>query len=395
MNLPSSQQAGLYIHIPFCVRKCRYCDFYSQTDLSLKPRYLKALIAEMGLSHSEALFFDTLYIGGGTPSVCDVREIEQIICAAQQHFKLQPEAEITVEANPGTMTAEQLKGYRKAGINRINIGVQSFDQKNLDFLGRIHTANEARAAIEDAVHAGFKNIGLDLIYGLPGQSQQAWHRDLKQATQYRPAHIACYMLTYEKGTPLQGDLISGRVQPLADAHVRALFETTLTGLEGNGYWQYEISNFARTEKDQSTNISRHNLKYWTRAPYLGLGSSAHSFIEPQRYWNVSAVDRYIEAIESGRLPVAGREILSKEQQIIEAIYLGLRMTDGIDLAWFRQKFGFDFRETFKDAVAELKNRKHLKAGPTHVALTRQGMVFVDNIASVLIGAVVPVAGAAI
>ena len=393
MNLPNSQNAGLYIHIPFCVRKCHYCDFYSQTELSLKPRFLKALIVEIKMVCAEGLCFDTLYIGGGTPSVYECNDIGQIVAAISQNFDCLPDSEITIEVNPASASLEQLQGYRKAGINRINIGVQSFNPKNLDFLGRIHTSAEACKAITEARQAGFKKIGLDMIYGLPGQSEQAWQRDLEQAAQYRPAHIACYMLTYEKGTLLHSDLKSGRVQPLTDEHVRALFEATIELLEDNGYFQYEISNFARKEKDPATNISRHNLKYWTRAPYIGLGPSAHSFIKSQRHWNQLSVDRYFAAIESGRLPIAEREVLTGEQEMIEAIYLGLRMTQGIDLVWFRQKFGIDFSQTFYDVVIELEKANYLVLGPTHAALTRQGRVFLDSIAAMFIEADVLAAGA--
>lgn len=395
MNLPNSQNAGLYIHIPFCVRKCHYCDFYSQTELSLKPRFLKALIAEIEQVSAEGLSFDTLYIGGGTPSVYECNDIGQIVAAISQNFDCLPDSEITIEVNPASASLEQLKGYREAGINRINIGVQSFNQKNLDFLGRIHTSAKACKAITEAHRAGFKNIGLDMIYGLPGESEQAWQRDLEQATQYRPAHIACYMLTYEKGTPLHSDLKSGRVQPLSDEHVRVLYEATSEVLEDSGYFQYEISNFARKEKDPATNISRHNLKYWTRAPYIGLGPSAHSFIKSQRYWNQLSVDRYLAAIESGRPPIAEREVLTAEQEMIEAIYLGLRMTQGIDLTWFRQKFGIDFSERFKDLIADLEKKEYIEVSAKHAALTRQGKVFLDSIAAMFVEADVPVTGAKI
>ncbi len=384
MNLQFSQNAGLYIHIPFCVKKCLYCDFYSVTDLSLKPRFLKALLREMELVSQEGLCFDTLYIGGGTPSVYEYDEIDLITTKAFQSFNILPDAEITTEVNPGTVKFEQLGGYRKAGINRLNIGVQSFQQKNLDFLGRIHTENEAHRAIEDAHRAGFENTGFDLIYGLPDQSKQDWLHDLNKAIEYNPAHLSCYMLTYEKGTPLHSGLKAGRVQPLADDNIRALFETTIEFLEDHGYFQYEISNFARIGKESETHVSRHNLKYWTRAPYIGLGPSAHSFIEPQRYWNVSIVDKYIEAIESGRLPVADREVLSEEQQLIEGIYLGLRMTTGIDLVWFREKFGIDFVETFNEVISDLGRRNYIEVVKNHCALTRQGRAFLDSITSMFV-----------
>jgi oxygen-independent coproporphyrinogen-3 oxidase len=385
----SNKAAGLYIHIPFCVRKCPYCDFYSVSDLSLKPKLLGAVLREMQLVSVEGLFFDTLYIGGGTPSVYNYNEIGQIITAALQNFDFSPSPETTIEVNPGTVSIEQLMGYREGGINRINIGVQSFYQKNLNFLGRIHTAKEAHRVIEDAHRAGFKNIGLDLIYGLPGQSQKQWWGDLVAAIGYRPAHLACYMLAYENGTPLQRSLKQGWFKALAEDKVRALFDATIEFLEDHGYFQYEISNFARIEKSRrgkgaETNVSRHNLKYWTLEPYIGLGPSAHSFIEPQRCWNVSSLDQYIKSVQSGKLPVNEKETLSREQQMIEAIYLGLRMTRGIDLAGFKNKFQIDFIDTFKQLISDLKKGNYIAVSKNHCALTRQGRAFLDSICAMFV-----------
>jgi oxygen-independent coproporphyrinogen-3 oxidase len=384
MKLPHSQNAGVYIHIPFCVRKCPYCDFYSVTDLALKPMFLKALIAEMELVSAEGLCFDTLYIGGGTPSVYGYHDIGRIISAVSQNFDFQPDSEMTIEVNPGTVSLEQLNGYREAGINRINIGVQSFYQKSLDFLGRIHTANEACSAVTGARQAGFKNIGLDLIYGLPDQSKPDWLEDLRQAVECTPTHLSCYMLTYEKGTPLYNGLKDGRVQPLAEDKVRTLFETTIDYLEGHKYFQYEISNFARIGKDGKPHISRHNLKYWTFAPYIGLGPSAHSFVEPQRFWNVSDVRSYIAAIESGRRPVAEKEVLTEEQQMIEAIYLGLRMTAGIDLVGFKAKFRIDFIKAFEEVITDLAERNFIEVKNSRCALTRRGRAYLDSITSMFV-----------
>jgi putative oxygen-independent coproporphyrinogen III oxidase len=384
MKLPDSQNAGLYIHIPFCAKKCPYCDFYSITDAALKPGFLKALLAEMELISTEELLFDTLYIGGGTPSVFESNHIRQIVSAAHQNFDLQPDSEITIEINPGSASIGLLKGYRKAAINRVNIGVQSFHQKNLDFLGRIHTADEARNAITEARRAGFKNIGLDFIYGLPDQSKADWIGDLKQAVEYDPSHLSCYILTYEKKTPIYRDLQAGRVQPLAEDRVRTLFETTIDFLEAHGYFQYETSNFARMGKDRKLHASRHNLKYWTLAPYIGLGPSAHSFVGRQRSWNVSNVDEYIAATESGRRPVAEGEVLSLEQQVIEAIYLGLRMNAGIDVSLFNKMFGIDFLATYKDAILYLEEKNYIKFEKGRCMLTRRGMAFLDSITSMFI-----------
>lgn len=384
MNLPNRQDAGLYIHIPFCVRKCPYCDFYSVTDLTLKQRFLKTLITEMQLVSAEGLSFDTLYIGGGTPSVYEHHDTSQIISAAFKYFDIRPDSEITIEVNPGAVSLQQLNGYREAGINRINIGVQSFSQKNLDFLGRIHTTKDACSTIRGAQRAGFKNIGLDLIYGLPDQSEPDWLKDLKRAVECTPTHLSCYMLTYEKGTPLQSDLKDGRVRPLSEDKVGTLFETTIDYLKDQKYFQYEISNFARIGNNGEPQVSRHNLKYWNRVPYIGLGPSAHSFVEPQRCWNVSNVGAYIAAIESGRPPLAEKEVLSAEQQLIESIYLGLRMTAGIDLVGFRAKYSIDFIKTFKEVITELEERSYIKVKNGRCALTRRGRVFADRITSMFI-----------
>jgi oxygen-independent coproporphyrinogen-3 oxidase len=366
------------------VRKCPYCDFYSVTDLALKPRFLKALIAEMDLVSTEALSFDTLYIGGGTPSVYESDEINLIIAHAFQSFKVLADAEITIEVNPGTVTLEQLTGFRKAGINRLNIGVQSFQQRNLDFLARIHSSAEAGQTLDFARKAGFDKIGIDFIYGVPGQSKHDWCLDLQQAVDYQPAHLSCYMLTCENGTPMHRDLKHGRFQPLSEDRVRVLFETTIEFLENHGYVQYEISNFAMIEEDREANVSKHNLKYWTLVPYMGLGPSAHSYVESQRSWNVASLDHYIREIESGGLPVADKESLTIEQQRIEAIYLGLRMTRGIDLAFFKKKFGVDFVETFKEVISLLEKDNYLEVTKSRCALTRQGRAFLDSITSMFI-----------
>jgi oxygen-independent coproporphyrinogen-3 oxidase len=384
MCIPDNQNAGLYVHIPFCVKKCPYCDFYSETDLSLKPRFLNALMAEIEMVSAKGLHFDTLYIGGGTPSTYDDDDIGQIVGAVFRNFDYCPDSEITIEINPGTASIQQFKGYRAAGINRLNIGVQSFNQRHLGFLGRIHTCAEARKVLAEAYQAGFENIGIDLIYGLPDQSKADWIEDLKQAVASDPAHLACYILTYEERTPLHDELKSGRLHALPDEQARVLFETTIEFLEDNGYVQYEISNFARRAKDPASCISRHNLKYWTRTPYVGLGPSAHSFVQSQRSWNYSSLNRYLTTIESGQAPVAGKEVLTAEQEMIEAIYLGLRMTRGIDLIEFRKSFAVDFLETYRDIIADFEGRRYLTVGKDHCALTRRGRAFLDSISSAFV-----------
>ncbi|MCP4688387.1 MAG: coproporphyrinogen III oxidase family protein, partial [Desulfobacterales bacterium] len=249
------------------------------------------LIEEMALTHGGAFRFDSLYIGGGTPTVLDPRMIDRIIDSAHHRYTILPGAEITMEANPGAVDAAGLRAYRAAGVNRINIGVQSFHEENLRFLGRIHSSGDARLAMEWAGKAGFDNLGIDLIYGLPDQTKDAWLVDLRNAVLGSPAHLSCYMLTYESGVPMDRDRRMGKFTPLAESPSAELFTTTIEFLEARGYAQYEISNFARSRELRS----RHNQKYWTHAPYLGFGPSAHAFIPPERRWNRAGVREYIHA----------------------------------------------------------------------------------------------------
>jgi oxygen-independent coproporphyrinogen-3 oxidase len=388
--LQTDMDAGLYVHIPFCVKKCPYCDFYSITDRSLCPAFVDALISEMRMTRDQNLTFDTLYMGGGTPSVLDAKTIGKIIETARQSYEILPHAEITLEVNPGTVGLKQFEEYRCSGVNRINIGVQSFDPVNLQFLGRIHSGRDAHAAVTWAQRAGFENLGLDLIYGIPNQTKTSWLKDLKLAIESEPRHFSCYMLSFEPGTPLYTDLQEDRLKPLAEPQVCEMFETTLEFLSDHGYVQYEISNFARKSmtgsglKSAEHNQSRHNIKYWNFAPYIGLGPSAHSFLEPKRYWNCADVEKYIQDLNAGRLPRAGEERLSMEQIMIEAIYLGLRQTTGILIHVFDKKFGVTFKTMFKQTVDVLEAKGLIELSQNRCALTCKGMLYMDSIASMFI-----------
>jgi oxygen-independent coproporphyrinogen-3 oxidase len=379
--------AGLYIHIPFCVKKCPYCDFYSITDGSLHPAFMDALISEMRMTRAPNLTFDTLYMGGGTPSVLDAKTIAKIIETACQSYKILPHAEITLEVNPGTVSLKQFEEYRCSGVNRVNIGVQSFDPVNLQFLGRIHSGRDAHAALTWAQQAGFENLGLDLIYGIPNQTKKTWLMDLKLAVESKPQHLSCYILSFEPGTPLYRDRQEGRLKPLAESQACELFETTLEFLSDHGYIQYEISNFARESMNSSglktdgDNRSRHNMKYWKFVPYIGLGPSAHSFLEPKRYWNYADVKKYIQDLNAGRLPRAGVERLSMEQLMIEAIYLGLRQTTGILIDVFDKKFGVTFKTMFKSTMDVLEAKGLIELSQSRCALTFRGMLYLDSIAA--------------
>jgi oxygen-independent coproporphyrinogen-3 oxidase len=382
MAVMTEKPAGLYVHIPFCLRKCCYCDFYSISDFSQTSGFLAALKREMQMNSGSPLVFDTIYIGGGTPSVLPPEAIGQIIETACRYFSIASDAEKTLEVNPGTVTLENLSEYRKFGVNRLNIGVQSFNDNNLRFLGRIHSGRDARLSVEWAHRAGFDNIGLDLIFGLPGQDKINWLSDLTQAGNLEPEHLSCYMLTCESGTPLDREVKTGRIHLAAEGRVLDLFDTAIHFLTSHDFLHYEVSNFARMAgPNHEPRTSRHNLKYWSFAPYIGLGPSAHSFIEPERYWNHRSVATYVRQIEAGKSATAEIERLTKEQMVIEAIYLGFRTTRGIDLDMFKAKFDISFSQTFDKTIAELETRGMIKLRERHCALTRTGLPFLDSIAS--------------
>jgi len=382
-----SQPAGIYIHIPFCLKKCPYCNFFSTTDLSLKESYIKALFHEIDHYNGCLLSFDTIYFGGGTPSLLSVVEISSILKKLFKHFKIQKDTEITMEINPGTTAAKNLQGYIASGINRINIGVQSFQDKYLGFLGRIHSARDACKALISARNAGFSNIGMDLIYGLTGQSLKDWKNDLQKALSFHPEHLSCYMLSYERKTPFYKARKNGHILPPDENLLGTFFSFTWDHLSAHGYIPYEISNFSRLDpKIEGLYRSRHNQKYWTFAPYIGLGPSAHSYIDPMRFWNIKSVDRYIRIIQSGNSPVAGKETLTMEQQMIESIFLGLRTKEGIDLKRFEKKFGPVFSNIFSKPLKNLEQKGYLTLSDTFCKLTPSGMRFHDSICDLFIGA---------
>ena len=385
MNNSTTAFAGLYIHIPFCEKKCAYCDFYSLTDLTRVDAFVEGVIQEMELLETPPLIFDTIYLGGGTPSVLPVRKIEKLLSNAVNIFDIQDSAEITIEVNPGTVDQEKLRNLRKAGINRINIGVQSFSNAALAFLGRIHTADQAAAAIADARRAGFDNLGLDLIYGLPGQTPETWQEDLEQAISYSPEHLSCYTLTYEQGTPLGKMKVDGQVDPLGGDAVADLFKIMQNILEQHGYEQYEIANFARIPDNSSISYrSRHNQKYWSFAPYIGLGPSAHSFVAPKRRWNTADIDTYLSRLKKNQLPIQGSEILTPEQRLMESLYLGLRTREGIDISHLEQTFEIDFDDRYGNTLDDLIKEELIERIESHWALTRKGMRFLDGIVELLI-----------
>lgn len=377
---------GLYIHVPFCVAKCGYCDFYSVTDLKLKGSYLKAVSKEISIRSKdekpENRKVDTVYFGGGTPSLLFDEGLDIISEVIRNCYDLMPHAEITAEVNPGTVSKENMRKAASAGINRLSIGVQSFNNRALSFLGRIHTAEEAEKAIVTAENAGFSNISIDIIYGLPGQTKYDLLKDLEKALSFEPAHMSCYMLSYENDTPLGKKLKKGTVKPLPEGSAAELYEITRDFLEEKGFIHYETSNFSESLKRRSN----HNVKYWNFSPYRGFGPAAHSFYPDlkKRSWNVRDLPLYIETLEKGLLPVDDMEILTKEQMITEAVYLGLRQNTGINTDDFKRHFEMDFYDAFKNPVNRFLKEKLAVIKDQNFILSAEGQLFADHITECMV-----------
>jgi len=371
--------AGLYIHIPFCRSKCPYCHFYSLTDRGAVGSFLAALAGEMAGYKDRFPVIDTIYIGGGTPSLLTSRELETIFAALHRHFAIVPEAETTVEVNPADGDGYWFSALRGLGVNRIHLGAQSFSHQHLTFLGRRHTVRDIYGAVDLIITAGFDNFGLDLIYGLPEQSLPSWHRDIAAAVALQPAHISAYQLAVEEDTPfmeshLRGDLV------LPDEELsRRFFLDTAALLVQSGYTHYEVSNFAR----RPALASRHNQKYWRHAPYLGLGPSAHSFRNGRRWWNHRELYRYLSDLADGLLPVAAGEELGPAELRLETLFLGLRTAAGIDLQEFQDRFGEDLATTRRHLISVLIQEGLLVRTDRQLLPTPRGMAVADGLSRCL------------
>jgi oxygen-independent coproporphyrinogen-3 oxidase len=377
----SDELPGLYIHIPFCVSKCVYCDFYSSTDLTLIRDFLTAFRREISLNKDFKGEFDTVYIGGGTPSVLTPADLERLIGDVLTAFTITPGAEITVEANPADITECLLASLRRSGVNRLNIGVQSLNDGILAFLGRRHNQKQAEEAIAAARSAGIENIGIDLIYGLPGQGgvpgqeMDVWLSTLRMAVALSPDHISCYQLTMEEGTALAERCRRGEVLLPEEALHADYFCNTSLFMEENSYLHYEVSNFARHGRE-----SRHNRKYWNHVPYLGLGPAAHSFDGRRRWWNHRSVKTYGEDLAAGRPPIADSERLTDEQLRLEALFLGLRTRRGIHLADFKRRYGQDLLAGKKGFLKKLMDETLVEIRDGYLTPTRSGMAVADSLA---------------
>ena len=316
--------AGIYIHIPFCKSRCKYCDFFSTTHLQKQAQYVEALLAEWQIrQHQLSEPIHTIYIGGGTPSTLDTTALARILQAILGTCTDHRPHEITIEANPGDITLEKAQAWRAMGINRLSMGVQSFHDHLLQLIGRRHNANQAIQAVQLAQAAGFDNISIDLMYALPDQTMQMWQQDVQQALSLGVQHISSYGLIYEEGTVLTTLLEHGQIEAVDEDTEMRMYDYLVDELTANGYAHYEVSNFALQNRH-----SRHNSSYWNDTPYIGLGAGAHSYDGHQRQWNISDLDIYIErALAHDLQPEI--ETLTPEQKHTERIMLGLRTCQGV------------------------------------------------------------------
>lgn len=373
----------IYLHIPFCRSKCPYCAFVSSQTQTGPGDYAELLLAEMRLAAALPARhqpLESIYFGGGTPSLLEPSSVATILAQAKDLFGLAANTEITLEANPGTVDAMRLAAFRKAGINRLSLGIQSLDDRLLKTLGRIHTARQALDAFSAARTAGFDNIGIDLIHALPGQSELMWRSDLEQALRMEPEHLSVYGLSVEEGTPY-ADRYAKDEGLLPDQDLAAeMFEQADEILTAHGYEHYEIANYALPGRR-----SRHNSGYWHRDGYLGLGSGAHSFLLDTRYGtrlsNTPDLDEYRNEVENGALPRRDIIILPREDAMAEYMFLGLRMADGIAFNDFEQKFGVPLHQVYGETIRGFQQAGLLEVTTDRVRLTRRGMLISNQVFS--------------
>ncbi|MDZ7266570.1 MAG: radical SAM family heme chaperone HemW [candidate division KSB1 bacterium] len=372
-------EAGLYIHIPFCEKRCRYCDFYTLAGSRARiPDYLAALQRELALRAAEPFWqrqrFATIFFGGGTPSLLSPQQIAEILDSCFAHLRFNERVEVTLEANPGTLDGTQMAKYRAVGVNRLSLGVQSFDPAELALLERVHTPQQALIAAQNARYAGFENLNLDFMFALPNQTLARWQHTLEQAVALAPEHLSAYNLTIEPGTPIHAAMQRGELKPLTQEEEREFFAFTIDFLEQHGYQHYEISNFAKPGF-----AARHNLKYWDGSPYLGLGASAHSFDGRRRCWNVANLRKYLERLAEGRLAQEGEEKLTPQQRMFEFAFLGLRQRRGIALDEFAQKFKMPLTQAFNGELHRLQAQGLLIHEDGYLRLSREGVFLCDEI----------------
>ncbi len=406
--LPMHHPRHLYLHIPFCQRRCSYCDFNTYANMEDRiEAYVQALCAELDMLravsvptvagtalpdtaelHSRRLQ-PTIFFGGGTPSMLTLDQFERVLQAAAPLVPLDT-AEMTIEANPGnvlgvgTAALDYLRGLRALGVNRLSLGVQSLHDPTLRVLGRTHTAAEAQRCFATARQAGFDNINLDCIFGLPGQTAHQWETTLDTVATWGAEHFALYSLILEEQTPLYAQVTGGQVSVPDDDATAAMYECALERLAAAGYVQYEISNWARTTTDaQHQNVPtyacQHNLAYWLNSDYLAAGAGAHGHVYPQRYYNILGVDAYIAAVRAGRRPVADTVDLTWHDLCAETMFMGLRLNAGVSFEHFRDRCGHDTRSVHASTLHMLQNQGLIEHTPASVRLTQRGRMLGNQV----------------
>ncbi len=368
--------SGIYIHIPFCKKACHYCNFHFSTRLNRKEQMIEALVAEINQRHTylDELVVDSIYFGGGTPSLLTSEEINVLLSHLQNYFDLAADAEITLEANPDDLSVDYLQALRSTAINRLSIGVQSFDEEDLQFMNRAHSAKEALDCIQNAQKEGFQNLTIDLIYGAPTTSHQKWKTNLQQAFDLGVRHLSCYALTVEPKTALEYKIKKGLVPAVEDEHSAQQFEILLQMMQANGYEQYEISNFCKPSF-----YAKHNRSYWQGIAYLGLGPSAHSFDGVSRQWNRANNEQYMQQVKAAEL-YWEKEILSLADQYNEYIMTALRTKWGVQKSVLHQRFAAQTK------AFEMLAQAYIQEGWMHLSnhsytLTASGKLLADSIIS--------------
>ncbi|WP_042275627.1 radical SAM family heme chaperone HemW [[Clostridium] dakarense] len=369
---------GLYIHIPFCVSKCNYCDFNSfKMDKIAKDKYLKDLKKEMELYSKdlkEDNYITSVFLGGGTPSILNSNELKYIFENINLYFNVKNDAEITVECNPGTLTKEKLKTMKEIGINRLSIGLQAVQDYHLKSIGRIHTYDEFEKNYKDALEVGFKNINIDLMYALPNQTFEDWKESLDKIVNLNPSHISAYSLILEEGTKLYDMYENNEFDVIDEDTDINMYNYTIDYLKSNGYNQYEISNYAKDRCE-----CEHNILYWKCDHYIGLGPGASGYINDFRYNNVESLKEYHEKLSLNEKPIESKDNLTLDDKIQEKIFMGLRMNEGIKFKDFKEEFNINFKEKYSKEINKLKERKLINEDITGIRLTQSGREISNSI----------------
>lgn len=365
--------AGIYIHIPYCKQACHYCDFHFSTSMGTRVQMINAIKKEISLQKNYLQEeVQTIYFGGGTPSILSTSEVKEILIRINETFTVQKDAEISLEANPDDLSLQKAHELCNAGINRLSIGIQSFVEEDLKMMNRAHDVAMAKNSVKNAREAGFENISIDLMYGLPNLDMATWRSNLLEAIELSAEHISAYCLTIEAGTAFGNRVKKGKLIPPADETTAAQFELMIEMLKNANYEQYEVSNFCKENK-----YSKHNSSYWTQKPYLGVGPGAHSFNLAKRHMNIAHNTRYIKAIEEGVLPQE-EELLSEPALINEYILTRLRTKWGCDVSHLK-KLGYDILKDKKEIITLLKTQKLISDDDNLLMLSERGRLLADEI----------------